>query len=353
MAADTQTLLQRYVRDHDDDSFRLLAEQYLGLIFHTALRQTGNHALSQEISQSVLCDLAKKAPSLSQQSRDLGPWLHRATIYQSSKAIRSEQTQQKWKSQLPEEADEKSESIQEALPHLDEALNKLSSSERRILILHFYDKLTFPKIAALIGKTPAATQKQSRRALEKLCKILSRKGVTLSSVGLASIFSSQFAKAAPPNIPLSVPVAGGSSSLASFFAIKLSKGAIVASTFLLALPLAFQRVQIATKQRQLEIQMATATKSPNRQRSIGNRAGGKDFSKDLDSLARELYLAKKTYNFISPDHSWLPAFLTNSQSQSSLPDPRFLALVDKIPDPGKREKVRATLKKEMDRRNLR
>jgi len=297
MATDDQDLLRSYVQRRDDDSFRLLTERYLGLIFHTALRRTGNHALSQEISQSVLCDLAKKAPSLFQQKRDLGPWLHRATIYQSSKAMRSEQTQLKLKTQVQDELEVNSDVWQEALPHLDEALNKLAAPERRILLLHYFDNLTFSKIADLIGKSPAATQKQARRALEKLSKILRRKGVTLSAVMLGSIISSEFAKAAPVNLYVTVPATVSVSALTTFLTVNLSKPVLVSAALLLAIPVTVQQVQISRKQEELKELQNSYRSSPVNRNGIRHLGGGQGISWDIAILARDFYLACQRKDF--------------------------------------------------------
>ncbi|RYD36704.1 MAG: hypothetical protein EOP87_04955, partial [Verrucomicrobiaceae bacterium] len=55
------TLLASFAATRDEKSFRALADRYLGLIFHTALRRTGNRPLAEEVSQNVLCAMAKKA----------------------------------------------------------------------------------------------------------------------------------------------------------------------------------------------------------------------------------------------------------------------------------------------------
>ena len=92
-----ESLLNSFALHRDESAFRTLSERYIGLVFHTALRRTNNRPLAEEISQNILCALAKKASSLAKTPDLLPAWLHRATLYESSKAMRSESSYQRRK----------------------------------------------------------------------------------------------------------------------------------------------------------------------------------------------------------------------------------------------------------------
>lgn len=66
---------------------------------------------------------------------------------------------------------------QDALPHLDAAIDTLPEADRHVLLLHFVNEMTFPEIARRVQKSAAAVQKQSRCALENLQRILGKRGV--------------------------------------------------------------------------------------------------------------------------------------------------------------------------------
>ena len=306
MATSDQNLLRAYVQQRDEDAFRTLTQRYLGLIFHVAYRQTNNRTLSQDISQSVLLALSKKAPLLLKKSQDLAPWLHRTTLYESTKAMRSEQSQQRRKEGLAQKIETESPSQpsawKEALPHLDEALNKLPESDRRVLILHFFEEKTFPKVAQALGKTPAAAQKQSRRALEKLAQILKRKGVVISSLALGSCLSSELAKAAPPSVlkALSTITLTCSPPLLGIGAILSTKGpqvlAIAASASLVTF-LGARQIEITQKKnhnKELQTQLAQAPLKSNRPLRKANPSATGHYQPDAKLLAEAYYNAEKS-----------------------------------------------------------
>jgi len=254
------TLLTSFARDRDEAAFRTLVKRHLGLVFHTALRRTGNRPLSEEIAQNVLCALANKAGQLASHPDRLAPWLHRATLFESTKAMRAESSRQR-REQLqhpdPGEAMGDDDAVwKEALPHLDPALDKLSGDERRVLLLHFFENLTFPKIASLLGRSPAAVQKQSVRALEKLSRVLRSKGVVIPVAVLAAGMTSGLSKAAPVSLVPTITAAAlkGSAGVSTGLLVMISthsKVVVPCALLLLALPLAIQQMAISKVEHQL------------------------------------------------------------------------------------------------------
>ena len=61
MTATDESLLIAFASHRDEKAFRVLADRYLGLVFHTAMRRTNQRQLAEEISQNILCALAEKA----------------------------------------------------------------------------------------------------------------------------------------------------------------------------------------------------------------------------------------------------------------------------------------------------
>lgn len=257
------TLLNAFARDRDEAAFRILVERHLSLVFHAALRKTGSRVMAEEISQNVLCAVAGKAASLARHPERFVPWLHRATLFESTKAMRSEASQNRRKDllhpdDLPEGSREENEAWTRALPHLDEALDHLPEKDRRVLMLHFFEKLPFPKIGGLMGKSPAAVQKQSVRALEKLSRILRSRGVVVPVGVLASGMLAESAKAVPLNLvasltakALTIAAAPALSSGVLLMLTGNSKILVPCGLLLLALPLGFQQLSIARAEREL------------------------------------------------------------------------------------------------------
>lgn len=290
------TLLTSFAATRDEKSFRALADRYLGLIFHTALRRTGNRPLAEEVSQNVLCAMAKKAGNLARHPERLAPWLHRATILESLKAMRSESSHQRRKQLLhPDDAPAgpvAESAWAEAVPVLDGALDKLPEADRTVLLLHYYESRSFPQIARILGKSAEAVQKQSRRALEKLSRLLRARGVALSATALATGLAAEMAKAAPASLAAgaatvawSTPASTG--PITTLMSMK-PKILIPAAVLVCGLPLAVQQSAISSAAERNRELTASAPGGPgegaasSRQRVVAATTGG---APNLDFIA--------------------------------------------------------------------
>jgi RNA polymerase sigma factor (sigma-70 family) len=216
-------LLGRYSASGEDAPFRVLVDRYSGLVFHTARRTLGDAPLAEDVSQRVFVSLAKKAGQVAHSGSPLPSWLHHATLLEAKAVLRSESRHARKKEALmnaPVDPPDSGDSAwRDALPHLDDAIDALPESDRHVLLLHFVNELTHAEIARRVGRSAAAVQKQSRRALEKLQQILGRKGIALSIGVLTAGLTTEMTKAAPVIL---APVLGTSigETTTSLFAVK-------------------------------------------------------------------------------------------------------------------------------------
>lgn len=247
------TLLARFSADRDEAAFNELTHRYLALIFHAALRRTGNRQIAQEVSQNILCALARKTRTLASHPERLPAWLHRATIFESSKAMRSESSSLRRKGlQHPDAipATGHPESAwSDVLPHLDLALDRLPASDRALLLQHYYEGKNFNTLAALHASPAATVQKRCRRALDKLARILRGKNLAITTTVLAAGLGAEFAKAAPAALLKTAAAHALSSSysttqLTLYMAAK-SKTVIPLALLLSLAPLVFQQISIS------------------------------------------------------------------------------------------------------------
>jgi RNA polymerase sigma factor (sigma-70 family) len=277
------TALFRFATHRRDADFRLLAERYLGLIFQTSLRRTGNRQLAEEASQNVLCALAKKASALAKHPDRLPPWLHRAALFESSKAMRSETSHQRRKvlehpDSIDSTASEESTVWTEILPHLDLALDRLPDSDRTLLLQHYFEQMSFPQIGELQSRPAATVQKQSRRALEKLAKILRGKGFVVTTTALATGFGAECAKGAPAAFLRTATshalatTTYSTTPLTLFMAMK-SKNLIPLALLLAFTPLVIQQLAIARASARLDSLggFTASRENPSRQPSRNPR----------------------------------------------------------------------------------
>lgn len=169
----------------------------------SARRRTGCDHLAQDITQRVFAILARKA-SAAHALPSLSAWLYQTTKFECANAMKSERRRERKlralarDGNLTDSPDSDSDAAwKAAVPFLDEALDRLSNEERELILQRFFHGLKFREIALKTGKSEAACKVRLKRLLEALARSLSKQGVTLSAVGLASGMTSELASASP------------------------------------------------------------------------------------------------------------------------------------------------------------
>lgn len=244
---DSQPLLCRYADHGDEAAFRQLVEQYIDLVYSTALRRVNGDAdLAQDVTQAVFTDLARKAPSLRDVDQ-LGGWLHRHTGFLASSMIRSEhrrQVREHEAAQMNATPDPAETLWQQMAPMLDETIECLEPSDRQAVLLRFFERRDFRAIGATLGITDDAAQKRVSRAVEKLRTLLLERGVTLTVVVLSSLLVGKAVIAAPSGLAANVSrvalagaAAGSGLGLALMKLAKSFTAKFVAAAFVAAVAL--------------------------------------------------------------------------------------------------------------------
>ena len=194
-------LLSLYIEQNGSEvHFVEIVKGLGGLVYHSALRRTGNAASAEEITQNVFALLARKAASL-RSHPNLSAWVFRTTQLECAKTMRSEMRHQRkldaLASEPPATTADDSAAWLEALPALDASLDQLAEKDRALIIQRFFESKRFAEIAGSTGKSEAACKMQLKRALEKLATLLRSRGIALSVPVIATGLSAEFAKAAP------------------------------------------------------------------------------------------------------------------------------------------------------------
>ncbi len=252
-------LLRAFADAGDQHAFRLLAERHAGLIYHTALRTWNDRTLAEDVSQRVLAALANKSAKVLRDGVPLSAWLHRTTVLEMKSARRGQARHQRKKEALMLEPETTTPSPgdsrwRDALPHLDAAIDSLPEADRLVLLFHYVEEMTFPRIAGRLEKSTVAVQKRAQRALLKLQQILTRRGVALSIGVIAAGLTTEMAKAAPLAFvtALAAKPAFGKAVTQAIVVKKSTIAAIAATVVLCGVPLASQQVKI----HQLEARLA-------------------------------------------------------------------------------------------------
>lgn len=243
-------LLQDFVEQGSEAAFRELVQRHLPLVFGVARRVTGDAALAEEIAQAVFVLLARKA-SVLRREVVLAGWLFRTTRFVASRTLRAEQRRRhrEQEATVMQLASDPDPLWAHLAPQLDEALASLRESDRRAVILRFFEQRPLRDVGAVLGLSEEAAKKRVARALDKLRAILTRRGVALSAPALGTLLA---AYAVPPvSAELAVSVATASLAQAAASATGLlplvdtimtkGRGALaLAAAVLLVAPLVLQ-----------------------------------------------------------------------------------------------------------------
>src|SRR6478736_6816085 len=166
-------LLRRYAQARDERAFAELVQRHLNLVYAAALRRTHGHThVAEEIAQKVFTDLARKAAAL-QHHPALTGWLHRSTRYAAIDAARITIRHQKLTQSFTAMADDslrpESQADWENLrPVIDEAMDDLKEADREIMLLRYFDGLSFAAVGERMNLSENTARMRTERALDKL-----------------------------------------------------------------------------------------------------------------------------------------------------------------------------------------
>jgi len=199
-----KALLQDFLHSgRSEASFTRLVQELGGLVYGSALRRTGDSHLSEEITQSVFTILSTKAESLSRHPA-LNAWLYRTTRFEAEKALKKERRHQRRVETFAHEAMPSSDELpvvsRDTLRLLEQALDRLSESDRQLVLARHYEGKKFREISAETNRTEEACRVRLRRILDQMSVWLARRGCTLSITALTALLSSELTKACPSSL---------------------------------------------------------------------------------------------------------------------------------------------------------
>jgi RNA polymerase sigma factor (sigma-70 family) len=189
MDSDTD-LLRRFATTGEEAAFSLLVARHAGMMQGVAVRCTEDHALAEEVTQTVFTILVRKARTLEHEC--LVGWLHRTTFLEARnarrKASRYQRALQRFGGTTGCLESTPAEGI---LPYLDEALTRLPARYRQLVVLRFYERKSVSQIAAETGTNEQACKKQIQRSIHRLGDLLRRRGVVTTSGSLLTLMAAQ------------------------------------------------------------------------------------------------------------------------------------------------------------------
>ena len=226
---DDHELLAAYARRGSEAAFATLVSRHVNLVHSAAYRFTGDSQHAEEITQAVFFILARKAGRL---GRDvvLSGWLYQAARLTAANFVKGEIRRQKREREAGMQStinEPETNAWEQIAPLLDEAMGRLGETDRNAVVLRYFENKTAAEIGARLKLNEEAAHKRVQRALEKLRKFFTQRGIALSAMAIAGAVSANSVQAAPAGLAhtistatLAQGTAAGGSTLA------LAKGAL-------------------------------------------------------------------------------------------------------------------------------
>jgi RNA polymerase sigma factor (sigma-70 family) len=203
---DDHDLLSQFVQQQSHDAFATLVRRHIDLVYAACLRQTRNAHLAEDATQAVFLILSQRAGKL-RPGIVLAGWLYNTARYAASNAIRAENRRKHYEQKAaqtmetvapPSCCESDQALLTEMMPVLDDAVASLGSGDRNAVLLRFFENKSVKDVADTLGVSEVAAKKRVSRAVEKLRRFFTRRGVKVSGVGLVAILSGVPAQSAAP-----------------------------------------------------------------------------------------------------------------------------------------------------------
>ena len=210
MTTDAELLL-RYSREKSEAAFADLVQRHVAMVYSAALRQLGGDVhLAQDVTQDVFTALARKAHQLSGRTTIAG-WLYLGTHHAAAHTIRSLQrrrTREQEASIMHEILASENGSVTDdwvrVRPLLDEAMRQLGETDREAVLLRYFARRPFEEIGAALNLSADAARMRVDRAIDKLRRLLERRGITSTGAVLATMLGNSAAATVPAGLAVHV-----------------------------------------------------------------------------------------------------------------------------------------------------
>ena len=200
--SDDLTLLGEYARRNSEAAFAALVSRHVNLVYSVALRQVRDPHLAEDITQAVFVILARKADSIGPKIV-LSGWLCQTARYVSANALTMKRRRQRREQEAHMQSilnEPEPDGWRQIAPLLDAAMERLGRKDHDAVVLRFFEGRNFKEVGVALGASEDAAKMRVSRALEKLRKFFTKRGVVLTAAVIAGAISANSVRAAPVTV---------------------------------------------------------------------------------------------------------------------------------------------------------
>lgn len=161
--------MRRYAIDGDAAAFDEIYRRYAGPLYGFFRRSVGSDHVAQDLVQQTFMHLHRARRDWDPK-RALRPWLYTIAINVRRVHVRtlSRRPEAAWDQDLTPEPsiDPSTSSASDRL--VRRALDGLPEHQREVVVLHWYEQLSFPEIASIVGSSTSAVKVRAHRAYTHL-----------------------------------------------------------------------------------------------------------------------------------------------------------------------------------------
>jgi RNA polymerase sigma factor (sigma-70 family) len=220
-ASDAQ-LLERFAGGHEEAPFAALVRRHGPMVWSVARRVLAHVQDAEDVFQATFLLLARKAASI-RKAASVGSWLHGVAHRLALKARLQQarrRSREKRAADMRQTSPGGQTSLAEMAAALDEALGELPEKYRAALVLCYLEGQSQEEAARRLGCPLATVRTRVARGRKLLRDRLAKRGLTLSTAGLAALLITSAAPAAAPaalvkaTVQAALPFAAGQSAAA-------------------------------------------------------------------------------------------------------------------------------------------
>src|ERR1035437_1639382 len=230
---DEHELLAEFARNESEATFAALIARYVKLVYSAALRFTGNPHHAEEITQAVFIILARKAGSL-RRGTVLSGWLYQTARLTAANFVKGEIRRQRREQEAYMQStlnEPDAAAWEQIAPLLDEAMGRLGETDRNAVVLRFFENKTAQEVAATLKLNEAAAHKRVNRAVEKLRKFFTKRGVALPGALIAGAVSVTSVQAAPVGLAMTISATAAKGAAVAATVTTLVQGTLKLMTY--------------------------------------------------------------------------------------------------------------------------